>query len=104
MTISTKLPLAEHNEESIFLGFITAKRKYKATSKAKHYTIEEMKIEPNEGTVFKGVSHNVVLHRKGMIDRICRKTGWKKDQNISICKIEFSVYLGQGVKEPLVYD
>lgn len=102
MTISTKLPLAEHNEESIFLGVFTVQRKYKTNKNSKKWIIEQMVIDKNDPFVFKGISPYVVLRRRGMLDRICRKTGWKQDQNITIVNIDFQTYLNQGCKEELV--
>jgi len=101
MTISTKLPLPEHNEESIFLGVFTVQRKYKPNKNSKKWITEKMVVDVNDPFVFKGISPYVILRRRGVLDRICRKTGWKQDQNITIIDIDFKVYLNQGCKEDL---
>ena len=101
MTINAKLPLPEHNEESIFLGILTVQRKYKKTKNSKKTEVETIKINPNDPFVMKGITPYTVIRRRGMLDRICRKTGWKKTDNISIINIEFLSYHGQGCKEEL---
>lgn len=94
-----KLPYKEHNEESIFLGHLTVKRRYKKTKKSKDLEHEEIKLK--ESFVFKGISPEVVLRRRGMLDRLRKKTGWNRGI-IEIVKIDFLVYTGKGCVEELI--
>tara|TARA_R110002020_G_scaffold224836_3_gene434721 strand:+ start:410 stop:733 length:324 start_codon:yes stop_codon:yes gene_type:complete len=94
-----KLPYKEHNEESIFLSNFTVRRRYKKTKKAKTWEHEEMKLK--ESFVHKGISPEVVLRRRGMLDRLRKKTEWNRGI-IEIIKIDFLVYTGKGCVEELI--
>ena len=95
------LPSLEHNEESMFLSFITLRRKYKERSNQKNWIIEDYKLP--ESFLHKGISPEVIIRRRGVLNRFKKLTGWKsKIQTISIIKIVLLSYHGQGAVEDLI--
>ena len=92
------LPRKGDSEQTIFLSKFTIRRKYKKTVKSKKWEVEEIQIR--ESFVHKGISPDVIIRRRGMLDRLRKQTGWTKG-TISIIKIDFEVHLGDGCEEPL---
>ena len=84
----------EYNNESIFLSYLTVRRKYKKTKTSKKWEHEEMRLP--ESFVHKGIYPEVIIRRRGMLARLRKKTGWKKG-TIEIIKVDFQCYTGQGM-------
>jgi len=93
------LPLPEHTEETIFLSFITLRRKYKKVKTSKRFTFEEIRL--SESFIHKGISADVIIRRRGVLNRFRKLTGWTRGE-ISIINIEYLTSHSNGCPETLM--
>jgi len=85
------------NEETICLSWITLKR----TTKVRKKTVVETKLLSKETFLHKGISPEVVIRRRGVLDRFRKLTGWKTGK-IEIVSIDIVTTHSQGCKEELI--
>ena len=94
-----KLPYITDCEETIYLSYITLRRKYKKNKTSKNFIFEETTLR--ESFLHKGKSPEVVIRRRGVLNRFRKLTGWTKGV-IEIVKLDYQVHLGKGCEEPLI--
>jgi len=99
MIVEDKLPYKTDCEETIYLSYITLRRKYKKNKNSKNFIFEETTLR--ESFLNKGKSPEVVIRRRGVLNRFRKLTGWTKGV-IEIVKIDYQVQLGKGCEEPLI--
>ena len=84
------------NEETICLSWLTIKR----TTKPRKKVITEIQRINKETFLHKGVSPNVIIRRRGVLNRIRKLTGWSTGK-LDIIKVETVSTHGQGCQETL---
>ena len=84
------------NEETICLSWLTIKR----TTKPRKRTIIEIQRLSRETFLHKGISGNVIIRRRGVLNRLRKLTGWNTGK-LEIIKIETVTTHGQGCEEKL---
>ena len=85
------------NEETICLSWLTIKR----TTKPRKRTVVETQRLSRETFLHKGISPNVILGRRGVLNRLRKLTGWNTGK-LEIVNIEIVTTHGQGCEEKLV--
>ena len=85
------------NEDTICLSWITLKR----TTKVRKKTVVETQLLSKETFLHKGISPEVVIRRRGVLDRFRKITGWTTGK-IEITNIDIVTTHSQGCPEKLI--
>jgi hypothetical protein len=84
------------NEETICLSWLTIKR----TTKVRKKTVTEFQKITKETFLHKGISPEVIIRRRGVLNRLRKLTGWTTGK-LEIVKVEIVTTHSQGCPETL---